>query len=95
MLICGPLARGSNQIGKHNEGTQAESASDISSKPSKRLIFALILIVIMVLAIYPVRVCAPQTKVLFIPRAYWFGVILGTSLGWIIISPKTRDKKAK
>lgn len=95
MLIGGLLARGSDRSGEGREGTPAGTASGISSKTSKRLIFALILIAIMVLAVYPVRVYAPQAKVLFIPLVYWFGVILGAAFGWIIVSPKIRDTEAE
>lgn len=90
ILIGGLLERGSDQNREHNDGTPTGPTQVISLK---RLIFAFILIAIIVLAIYPIRVYAPQAKVSFIPLIYWCGVILGTSPVWIVISPKIRGGK--
>ncbi len=57
------------------------------SKPGTRLIVACILVAGIVLAIYPVRLYAPEAKALYAPLVYWAGVILGTTLVWVAAWP--------
>lgn len=76
-----------NRVGGDYNGV--DSTSGNISRSLKRVIVALAIIAIILFLIYPIRFYAPQEKALFVPLVYWAGVILGTSLAWIVVRPES------
>ena len=94
MMFSFLMNRRSNLNG-HEESDKKDGAGLQSHDPKKsieRVILTLILLGIIGVMVYPVRFYAPDAKALFFPVVYWAGVILGTSLVWIVTGFDSSDK---
>lgn len=76
--------------GELGEKNKARTEFQFFKSPKKRALLALAVLVIIVAMFFTVRSFAQDAKALFFPLAYWAGVILGTTLIWIIARSEER-----